>query len=72
MHILMGSKLTHNVRQTDEPQHQCMAANFIAFPYLADHSGFDPQSGSLYALVGPFSSKANEKLVTMDGFPCFG
>lgn len=49
-----------------------MAANFTAVSYLAHHCGFGPQSGSLYALVGAFSSKANEELVTMDGFPCFG
>lgn len=63
MHTFMlGSKLTHTVTQT----------NRIPVSYLADHSGFGPQSCSLYALVGPFPSEANEELVTMDGFPGFG
>lgn len=49
-----------------------MAANLISESYLTDHSGFGPQSCSLYALIGPFTSEADEELVTMDGFPGFG
>lgn len=70
MHTL-GSKLTHTVTNSS-PQYWCMVANLIPVSHLADHSGFGPQSCSLYTLVGSLPSKPNEELVTMDGFPGFG
>lgn len=47
------------------------ATNFTVVTHLAYHGGPGPQSRSLYALVGPFPSEANEELKTMNGFPSF-
>lgn len=49
-----------------------MTTTLTLVSYLADHAGFGPQSCSLYTLVGPFPTKSNEELVTMDGFPSLG
>lgn len=35
--------------------------------YLADHCSLGSHPGSLYTLIGSFPTKANEKLVSMDG-----
>lgn len=69
---MLGPKLTHTVRQNSPAQQQRMAADLLPVSYLADHGSFGPQSCSLHTLVGPFTSEANEELVTMDGFPSFG
>lgn len=69
--FLLESKAAHGLQHKLNTKPQSVAANLFLVTHLADHRGSGPQPRSLDALVGTLSSKADEELVAMDGFPGF-